>query len=150
MKKIIIMLIMLIATSAYADRWCQWSGTEGENCKNDSAGVLNLPFPTRTESIINSKGYYRVTITQPTIGTDEVKDTMIWDKVDNQISLTWSVRSMTAAEIDARDAEPMDIDIYRLWKVLLITGVITQQQAVDRLPAEMIDAYQARDRIENP
>ena len=44
----------------------------------------------------------------------------------------------------------MDIDIYRIWRTLIQVGVITQQQAVNNLPAEMIDAYQARDRIENP
>ena len=145
----IVLLTFFISTAAYADRWCQWSGTEGENCKNDSKGILNMPFPTKTETLINTKGYYRVTINQPSIEINQVKDTEIWDKVGNQISLTWTVRTLSDAEIDARDSEAMPLSEYYLWKVMLTTGIITQQQAQQYLPAELIEAYRARNRMEN-
>ena len=153
MRKIIVIIaILLIGSSVYAGRWCEWSGTEGINCVNDRNGVLQSPtnFPTRTESIINSWGVFRVTTTQPAIGVDQVRDAEIWDKVDNQISLTWSMRDMTVAEIDIREAGPMPLSEYFLWKTMIVVGVITQQQAVNNLPQELIDAYLARDRILNP
>ena len=149
---IVIALIVLFASFANADRWCEWSGTEGENCRNDRNGVLMSPtnFPTSTVSKINSWGVYHLTTTQPTIGADQVRDAEVWSKVDNEIYLTWTVRDMTATEIDQRIANPMSITDYYLWKVLLVTGTITQQHAADRLPQGLIDAYQARDRLENP
>ena len=149
---IVIALIVLFAPLANADRWCEWSGTQGINCRNDRNGVLMSPtnFPTSTVSKINSWGVYHLTETQPTLGADQVRDAEVWSKVDNEIYLTWTVRDMTATEIDERIASPMSITDYYLWKVLLVTGTITQQQAVDRLPQELIDAYQARDRLENP
>jgi hypothetical protein len=153
MKNLIAVLaILLIVPVAYADRWCEWSGTEGENCVNDNSGVLLSPtkVPTRTEWKINTWGLFRVAITQPTVEEDELRDVEVWDKVDNQISLTWTVRDMTAIELDNRASSPMPLSEYYLWKALLATGVITQQQAATYLPQELIDAYQARDRLENP
>ena len=138
---------------AYADRWCQWSGTVGENCKNDRNGVLYMPFPTRTESIINSYGFYRITTTQPTIGADQVRDAEVWDFADNQISLTWTVRDMTATEIDNRAASPMPVHAYYVWKAFMQAGIFTQAQLVAYFQAnqpDMIEAYQARDRLLNP
>ena len=138
---------------AYADRWCQWSGTEGTECKNDRDGVLNMPFPTRTESIINSYGYYRVTITQPVIGENQTRDAEIWGFADNQISLTWSVRDLTATELDNRAASPMSVNDYYVWKAFMQAGIFTQAQLVAYFQAnqpEMIEAYQARDRLLNP
>jgi len=149
MKRIIVitLFIILMTPFAYADRWCQWSGTEGIECKNDRDGVLNMPFPTRTESLINAKGYYRVTITQPTIGENQVRDAEVWGFADNQISLTWTVRDLTVTEIDQRIANPMSITNYYIWKTLIKTGLITQAQAAANLPAEMVDAYLARKRL---
>jgi len=146
---IVIALIVLFASFANADRWCEWSGTEGENCRNDRSGVLMSPtnFPTSTVSKINSWGVYHLTTTQPEIGADQVRDAEVWSKVDNEIYLTWTVRDMTATEIDERIASPMRIEMYWVWKVFLDTGIITQAQAVDRLPQEMIDAYLARKRL---
>jgi len=149
MKRIIIiaLFIILMTPLAYADRWCQWSGTEGTECKNDRDGVLNMPFPTRTESIINSYGYYRVTITQPVIGENQTRDAEIWGFADNQISLTWSVRDLTAQEILERDARAMSLTDYLQWNALVVGGVFTSQQIVTYLTAnypEIVDAYLAR------
>ena len=139
----------MVASFAHADQWCEWSGTEGINCVGDRNGVLKSPdgVPTRTEVTINGWGLFRVTSTQPVIGTDQVRDAEVWDKVDNQISLTWTVRNMTATEVDNQIASPMSVTNYYIWKALLVTGVLTNQQAVDNLPSEMIDAYQARKRL---
>ena len=148
MKKLIMitLLTFFFASFAYADRWCQWSGTEGENCKNDRGGVLYLPFPTQTEAIINAKGYYRVTTTQPTIGADQVRDTEVWSKVDNEIFLTWTVRDLTAQEILERDASAMSLTDYLQWNALVAGGVFTSEQIVTYLTAnypEIVDAYLA-------
>lgn len=155
MKKLIVtvLLIFFVTSFASADRWCQWSGTAGINCRNDSAGVLRLPFPTRTEALINAKGFYRVTNTHPTVGEDQTKDVEVWDLVGNQMSLTWTVRDLTTAEIDSRDAEPMPRSEYFLWSALVAGGVFTGAQIAAFLQAnapELVEAYQARDRIENP
>ena len=150
MNKIVLILAILLVTSfAYADRWCEWSGTVGENCVNDRHGVLMSAegIPTRTEAIINSWGVYRVTETQPVIGENQRRDAEVWGFADNEITLTWTVREMTATEIDNRIASPMSVTNYYIWKALLVTGVLTQQQAVNNLPPEMIDAYQARERL---
>ena len=153
MKRLIVILIIVIVTSiapyAYADRWCQWSGTEGENCLNDRNGIVRVPgkLPASTVAIINSHGYFRVIQTQPTIGPDQLRDAEVWGFADNEITLTWTVREMTATEIDNRIASPMSVTDYYIWKALLVTGVLTQQQAVNNLPPELIDAYQARERL---
>ena len=146
---IVIALIVLFAPFANADRWCEWSGTEGENCRNDRNGVLMSPtnFPTSTVSKINSWGVYHLTTTQPTIGENQIRDAEVWSKVDNEIFLTWTVRDMTETEVDQRIANPMSVTDYYIWRVLIKTGVITQQQAVDNLPADLIDAYLARKRL---
>ena len=150
MKKIVLITaILLIASFAHADRWCEWSGTVGENCVNDRNGVLLSPagIPTRTVTTINSWGLYKTTDTQPTIGEDQVRDAEVWGFADNEISRTWTVRDYTAEEIDNRIASPMSVTDYYIWKALLTTGVLTQAQAVNNLPPEMIDAYQARARL---
>jgi len=150
MKRIILILtVLLIAPFAHADRWCEWSGTEGENCVNDRNGVLISPsgFKTRTEATINSWGLYKYTYTPPVIGENQVRDAEVWGFADNEISHTWSVRDMTATELDRREAGPMPLNTYYLWKALIVTGVITQQQAVNNLPQELIDAYLARKRL---
>jgi len=155
MKKLITiaLLTFFFASFAYADRWCQWSGTEGENCKNDRGGVVYLPFPTRTEALINAAGYYRVTITQPTIEEDQTRDAEVWGFADNQISLTWSIRDLTAIELDNRAASPMSVNDYYVWKAFIQAGIFTQAQLVAYFQAnqpDMIEAYQARDRLLNP
>ena len=152
---IVIALIVLFASFANADRWCEWSGTEGENCRNDRNGVLKSPtnFPTSTVSKINSWGVYHLTTTQPEIGEDQVRDAEVWSKVDNEIYLTWTVRDMTATEIDNRAASPMPVHAYYVWKAFMQAGIFTQAQLVAYFQAnqpDMIEAYQARDRLLNP
>ena len=155
MKKLItiVLLILFFAPFSYADRWCEWSGTVGENCKNDRDGVVYLPFPTRTESLINNAGLYRVTVTQPTIGVDQTMDAEVWGFADNQISLTWTVRDLTTTELDNRAASPMSVNDYYVWKAFIQAGIFTQAQLVTYFQAnqpDMIEAYQARDRLLNP
>jgi len=141
---------MLCAPPLYAARWCAWSGTEGTNCQSDTRRYL-LALDGHKISVdeanLNAFGFYELTTTQPTIGADQVKDSEVWGLVGNQMSLTWSVRDMTATEIDNRIASPMSMTDYYIWKALLVTGVLTQAQATANLPAEMIDAYKARARL---
>jgi len=153
MKKLVLCLIfMLVPSFAFAGTWCQWSGTKGENCTSTSRTfiVINDVRVTISAENLNPRGWYERTVTQPTIGADEVKDTEVWGFADDEISLTWTVRDMTAEEIDERDSGIMSVSDYYLWKTLLATGVITLQQAQNNLPAELIQAYQARNRLENP
>jgi len=141
---------MLFSLPLYAETWCTWSGTQGENCRGDSRGFIRAldghPIGP-PESNYNYHDFYKLVVTQPTIGADQVKDAVVWGFVANEITKTWTVRDMTATEIDERDSGAMDITDYYLWKVLLVTGVLTQQQAVNRLPADMVDAFQSRERL---
>ena len=153
MKKLIMLIIILLPYNVFAGTWCNWSGTEGTNCKTDTKGYIitaeGLPVGVSAASL-NPRGWYERIITQPTLGTNQVKDAEVWSFADNQISLTWTVRDLTATEIDENTAGAMEIGQYYIWKTLLTTGVITQQQAVNNLPAELIQAYQARARLEAP
>jgi len=153
MKKFVLCLIILLVPSlVFAGTWCQWDGSAGINCKSSSNTYIILDDHRVTVSAenLNPRGWYERIVTQPTIGANQVRDAEVWGFADNQISLTWSVRDLTAAEIQARTAGAMSLSQYYIWKTLLTTGVITQQQAADHLPQELIDAYQARDAIENP
>jgi hypothetical protein len=150
MKKFILcLMIVLVPSLLFAGRWCQWSGTEGENCKSTSRTyiIINGGRVSVSAENLNPRGWYELTVTQPTIGTNEVKDVEVWDLVNDEMSKTWTVRAMTAEEIDTRDERAMSVNSYCLWKALIVTGVITQQQAIDNLPARLVDAYQARGRL---
>lgn len=150
MRNFIVLLIVFFVSPVFAGQWCEWSGSQGINCQSDSRGFIMIDGrPTRTPSIAHAAGWYEKIDTQPTIGADQTRDAEVWGFADNQISRTWTVRDLTTAELDAREASAMPISDYYIWKTLLVTGVITQQQAANNLPAELIDAYQARDRIEN-
>ena len=130
--------------------YCEWDSTKGVNCQSDDKGYIRrvdgLPVGGG-EVNYNDNGFYELVVTEPTIGADQVRDAEVWAKPDNTITKTWTVRDLTATELDQRIANPMSITDYYLWKALLVTGTITQQQAVNGLPAEMIDAYQARKRL---
>jgi len=167
MKKITLCMAVLFILSGvgYADQWCEWSGTEGINCVSDVKpgipfGILVSPTgtPTRVDTnidLIHSWGLYRLEITRPVLGESQTLDTEVWSLYthpinEDKIKKTWTVRDMTATEIDARDSGPMPLSEYYLWKALIVKGVITQQEAASALPQELIDAYLARDRIINP
>ena len=154
MKKIVMVILALLvasfSTSYAADRYCEWSGTEGINCVSpNSIGHYRIPGRVKTANPVrlNEYGYYIMTTTQPVIGENQRRDAEVWGFADNEITLTWTVREMTATEIDNRIASPMSVTNYYIWKALLVTGVLTQQQAVNNLPPEMIDTYQARARL---
>ena len=160
MRKLIVILVVLLATSAYAEQWCEWSGTEGINCINERDGILYAPgyVPIKIEpniDRIHSRGYYRLEVTQPVLGENQVRDAEVWAMYthpvnEDKITKTWTVRDLTATEIDMGIASPMPISEYYLWKALIVKGVITQQEAANALPQELIDAYLARDRLVNP
>ncbi|MHA2069770.1 MAG: hypothetical protein ACXABY_35855 [Candidatus Thorarchaeota archaeon] len=99
------------------------------------------------EANLNYHGFYKLIVTEPTVGADQTKDAVVWGFSNNEISKTWTVRDLTGIEIDQRIASPMEITDYYLWKALIKTGTITQQQASDNLPQQMIDAYLARKRL---
>ena len=152
MRFLVAVLIVLMSSPVIAATYCQWDGTKGVNCRNDNRGYLPTDdgnISPETE-LFTEYGYYPLNTTYPVLGTDQTTDQEQWSFDGTTISRTWTVRAMTATEIDIRDAQPMPINTYYLWKTLLATGTITQAQANARLPQELIDAYQARDRLENP
>jgi len=163
MKKIIVFLVIcfLFPITAKGAVWCGWDGTQGQYCQSDISGYIRIPsnYPDRTlannkifgtEEVYNAVGFYELTTIHPALGVNQTQDQEVWDKAGNQISRTWTVRDMTQEEIDQRDSRPMPLSEYYLWKALIVKGVITQQEAVNALPQELIDAYLARDRLINP
>ena len=153
MKKFILCLLFtFISSPLFAATWCQWDGSAGTDCQSTTRTFIKINGVRVSVSAenLNPRGWYELTVTEPSVGEDQVVDEVVWGFETNQISKTWTVRDMTTTEIDARDADAMPLSEYYLWKTLIATGVITQQQAVNNLPAELIDAYQARDRLENP
>jgi hypothetical protein len=151
MKKLVLVSVILLlwAVPGFAGTWCQWDGSKGINCRTTSRSYITISGVRVTVSAenLNPRGWYERTITEPTVGADQVKDAEVWGFANDEISLTWTVRDLTTTEIDTRDAQLMDITDYYLWKALIVTGTITQQQAADNLPQEMIDAYLARKRL---
>jgi len=102
---------------------------------------------------LNPRGWYELTVTEPTVGEDQVRDEVVWGFETNQISKTWTVRDMTTEEIDIRDANVMPLIDYIQFNIMVGKGVVTQAELVTYLTAkypELIDAYLARDRLENP
>lgn len=156
MKKLILILV-LIPTISFAGQWCKWDGSKGVSCQGDSKGyiIVDNGFKVSTESILNGHGFYELTITEPTVGANQVKDAEVWGLVGNQMSLTWTVRDMTTTEIDERTAGPMTIEDYLQFKILThpTYGIVTKAQLRTYLEnnyPEVIDAFEARDRLENP
>lgn len=152
MKKLFIFsLLLCLASTSFAGQWCEWDGLAGINCQSDSRGYILIDgFKVSTPAIANTKGFYRLVVTPASLGPDQVVGAEIWGFTANEITKTWAVRDMTAQEIDERNARAMNLDVYWLWKALLLKNVITAQEAAATLPQEMIDAYQARDRLETP
>jgi len=148
MKKLIILFIIFLTVPAFAGTWCQWDGSEGTNCRVVNKNIIKLPSGVYVaQKDFNSYGYYELITVQPEIGENQIKDQETWEFVDNQIIKSWIVRDMTQTEIDDRIADPMNINDYYQWKALIKLGIITQQQAADNLPPELIDAYLARKRL---
>ena len=167
MKKLVILLACLVVpTLAFADTWCMWNGTQGEYCQSDTKGYIRVTSEHTNKTLANNVvvgtaedynavGYYLLETTYPALSENEVRDQEVWEFVSHpvqgdKITRTWTVRDLTTEEIDQNLANPMPLSEYYLWRALIVTGVITQQQAQNNLPQELIDAYQARDRLENP
>jgi hypothetical protein len=150
MKKILclIAVMSLLAAPALADTWCQWDGSTGINCQSDSRGYIRIDgFKVSTVSIANSKGWYVLDTTDPTLGENQVRDAEVWGFADNVITKTWTVRDLTATEIDNRIASPLSVNDYWQWKGIQAAGGWTNQQMLDRLPADLVEAFQARARL---
>jgi len=168
MRKIILCatVLFMLAGISYAETYCMWDGSQGQYCQSDSKGYIQYPRDYSDKTLANNKifgteadynthGFYRLIVTDPVLGADQVRDQEVWG-IDTHpvnpdtITKTWTVRDMTATELDIKEAGPMPLSEYYLWKALIVKGVITQQEAANALPQELIDAYLARDRIENP
>lgn len=142
-------LIFLFTTSAFATDWCQWVDNEGANCQSDSRGYIVIDgIKTRTHSTRNAKGWYERIVTQPALGENQVKSLVQWSFANNEIGITWAVRDLTLIELDEAESHAMPLNTYYLWKTLIAKGTITIEEAVAALPQEIIDAYLARQRLE--
>jgi hypothetical protein len=158
MKKVlsIAVCLLLFASIATAGTWCQWNGSEGENCKTTDLVYIRIgdhPVTVAKENL-NPFGWYELTITEPTVGADQIKNEMVWSFENNEIGLTWTVRDLTAQEIQDRDdlitAEEglISRELYYVLRWLINENVITSTN-VANAPAALRDAYQARGRLEN-
>jgi hypothetical protein len=133
-----------------------WSGTQGEYCQNDSRGFIIMPdgHPIGVSELnLNYHGFYERITTLPPLGENQVRDQEVWGFADNKISLTWTVRDLTVTEIDQRTAAAMDLAVYLVYKLLVNRNVVNAQQLRAYLETnypQLIDAYEARDRLENP
>jgi len=154
MKKIIVLLILILATPALAGTWCQWDGSKGVNCRGVSGDRFRLPSGVWVaQKDFNEYGYYERITTNPVLGENQVRDQEVWGFADNQISLTWTVRDLTAAEIDQRAAGAMDLATYLIFRLLVNKSVTTNTELrtyMETKYPELADAYEARDRLENP
>jgi len=156
MKKFILCLLFtFISSPLFAATWCQWDGSEGTNCQSTSRTYITINNVRVTVSAanLNPRGWYELTVTEPTVGEDQVRDEVVWGFETNQISKTWTVRDMTAEEIDIRDAAVMPLIDYLQFNLMVAKGLVTKAEIATYLTAkypELIDAYQARDRLENP
>ena len=106
MKKLIVLTLVLLASPALAEQYCEWSGTEGVNCQNDNKGYVRtsagLPVGGGVSNY-NDNGLFLLSIVEPTLGVNEVRDQDQWSFDGSVITRTWSTRTLTAQEIQDRD-----------------------------------------------
>ena len=156
----LILVLLAFPVTVNAATWCNWLGTEGENCQSDTKGFIRtaegLPVGVSTAGL-NPRGWFELTDTQPTIGADQRRSDPIWAKVDNQITRTWDVEDLTAQEIQNRADELaaeeglISRELYYFINCLLTNGSIDLVNGKLN-PAPCIqplkDAYAARGRLE--
>jgi len=96
-KFILCLLFIFIPSLLFAGTWCQWDGSAGTNCQSITRTYITINNVRVTVSAanLNPRGWYELTVTEPSVGEDQVKDAVVWDFVTNQISKTWTVRDMT-------------------------------------------------------
>jgi len=147
---VFILLIMCAPFTVAAGTWCEWDGTKGINCERaiEPSVVIGDHRVTVSAENLNPRGWFELITIKPDVGSGQTRGAEVWELVDNQINKTWTVRDLTTNEIDNHAASAMEVGQYYLWKALLAKGVITQAEAVSALPQEVIDAYLARQRLE--
>jgi len=150
MKKYIMLVLMLVVpTFAYAERYCQWDGSKGYNCQTDDKGFIRLDsgLKIRGVSAYNSYGYYRLTDTEPVYDPEtQSRDQEVWGFTSPEMTLTYTVRDLTEEELNEIAAQPMSVEMYQHNKWLANEGVTNPST----MPQWMRDAYQARVALENP
>ena len=151
MKRFFMLVVMVsFASPAFAGTWCEWTGTTTVNCQSDSKGYVRrsdgLPIGGGGENY-NANGLYELITTEPQIGANQVKDAEVLEFVDNTITRTWTVRDLTAAEIDNRVASPLSVNDYWQWRAIQLAGGWTDAQMLTRLPADIVEAFKARKRL---
>lgn len=160
MKTIFISLLLFcFIVPASADTWCKWdkANSTTTECRSDSKGYIVADgFKTRTPALANARGYFKVVGEAPDVKVTQVAEFTGYTKDGNLITRTYSVRDLTAAEIQAQEAAAMPLGEYYLWK--FFRRIVTQElgrkdaqfnTAVQAdLPQKLIDAYLARKAIE--
>jgi hypothetical protein len=153
-RTIVVFAIMFVALASplYAATWCEWDGAKGVNCQSDSRGYVrqtngHLISANPAPDNLNQHNFYELVITDPTLGADQVRDAEVWGFADNIITKTWTVRDLTATEIDNRVASPLSTNDYWQWKAIQLAGGWTDAQMLTRLPADIVEAFKARKRL---
>ena len=161
MKKLILMIVCLVAvsTQAMAQEVCKWDMAleVGYDClpvrtvitpaKTTQYATIN-GIDVSTLAVANSMGYYWVVETPATFtGPDQVIDGEIWsaDMSTKVISLTYSVRDKTQAELDRETVEQTADVLYKYMKWQVEEGIANPATA----PTEIVNWYLAQGRL-NP
>jgi hypothetical protein len=152
MGRVILAAVLAVFVGvAHAGTWCFWDAANSvaTDCQSDSAGYILIDgFKVRSPDIANDRGWYLTETTRPSLTSTQTLDTLVYSLDGTTITRTWTVRDLTAEEIALSEADAMPLGEYYLWKVLIARGVITQAQAAAVLPQELIDAYLARQALE--
>jgi hypothetical protein len=136
---------------SHAGTWCFWDAANNlaTDCQSDSAGYIVIDgFKVRSPDLANDRGWYLTETVRPTLTSTQTLDALVYSLEGTTITRTWTVRDLTAEEIALSEADAMPLGEYYLWKVLIARGIITQAQAAAVLPQELIDAYLARQALE--
>jgi hypothetical protein len=150
-RVILFAFLAALAGVVNAGQWCQWDAANSvaTDCQSDNAGYIVIEgFKVRSPDLANERGWYLTETTRPALTSTQTLDQVAYSLDANTITRTWTVRNLTAEEIDVEQSAAMPIGEYYLWKALIAKGVITQQEAVQALPQELIDAYLARQALE--
>lgn len=133
MKHLIILFVLLLATSAQADTYCKWTGTAPDNCiatrtiadGSKRAQIAGAWRVITTESAAEY-GYYLFISIVPSIPDPATqKATSFTDAFDGTtITRTYILETKTVTEQNETAAEAMSVELYYILKWIKTPGTI--------------------------